>query len=370
MTRARCSLIAVALASVRAAPRAQAAAFFMRADGPGGTYELLQSPFGIEVPDCGHMVPHITEEMDDELKRNVFIFHIHMQDDDRCKSSDRQRTEIRVHRDDLIGINGQTTYYRWKFKLPAGFQASGAFTHIMQIKSEQGAPLMTLTPRSGNLSIDGRVGVRGTTPLAKFVGVWVVADMAILFAGVGHIDLTIRRLADGEMLFQHSGGANMWDAGSGGHDAKWGIYRSLNQRGALRDEQLRFADFCISHVSAAECADDAAPPIPDAGAPVTADAGGVADGAEPGSGGAGGTGEPEPADAGSEPPVPDASHGTMRADARGSSAPPSPQPSAPEDTAAAASSSGCSLGHASVRRWWLVGLAAAALVFARRRRRT
>jgi MYXO-CTERM domain-containing protein len=266
----------VAIAALAGAPSRGHARTLLRADGPGGTYELIRPLYGTEVPDCGHMVPHITEEMDSELRKPVFVFHAHVnQDDDRCGSQDRQRTEIRGHVTELEGINGGTSYYRWKFKLPTGFQSASSFTHIMQIKSGQAAPIMTLTPRSGNLSIDGRVGVRGTTALAKFLGVWVVADMRIRYANAGRIELTIRRLDNGETLFQHTGDADTWDDGAGGHDPKWGIYRSLNDRGSLRDEQIRFADFCVSHTSASECdegavtgTDGGAPPPPtDSGSP-------------------------------------------------------------------------------------------------------
>src|SRR5204862_6430204 len=78
--------VAPLVALLLAAPVAQAR-YLMAADGPGGvpTYELLGKAFTIEVPDCGHMVPHITEELDSELNKNVFVFHIHVnQDDDRC----------------------------------------------------------------------------------------------------------------------------------------------------------------------------------------------------------------------------------------------------------------------------------------------
>jgi len=66
----------------------------------------------------------------------------------------------------------------------------------------------------------------------------------------------------------------MWDDNSGGHDPKFGIYRSLDHRNELRDEQVRFADFCVSKVSASECQDGAAPPT-DAG--VGKDVGGAPD---------------------------------------------------------------------------------------------
>src|SRR6185369_5100746 len=88
----------------------------MIADGPGDTYELLGRMFTIEVPDCGHKVQHITEEIDEDLHRPVFVFHIHVNlDDDRCGAKDRQRTEIRGGKlSDVVASNGDTVYYRWK----------------------------------------------------------------------------------------------------------------------------------------------------------------------------------------------------------------------------------------------------------------
>src|SRR3954453_9446003 len=109
------------------------------ADGPGGTatYDILRQNYSVEVPDCGHMVPHITEEMDSELGKNVFVFHAHVNlDDDRCGATDRQRTEIRAKAADIVANNGETVWYRWKFKLDAKFQGSTRFTHIFQIKSD------------------------------------------------------------------------------------------------------------------------------------------------------------------------------------------------------------------------------------------
>jgi hypothetical protein len=240
------------------------------ADGPAGvpTYELLGKAFSIEVPDCRHMVPHITEEFDAELGKNVFIFHLHVnEDDDRCGATDRQRTEIRGGKlAAVVASNGETVHYRWKFKLPLGFQTSANFTHIFQVKSDAGSPVMTLTPRSSNLSIDGVVGTRGTVPLAPFLGTWVVVNLTVVYGPAGHIDMVIRRIAGGQVMLSHSGDADTWQGSDSGHDPKFGIYRSLANPAALRDEQVRFADFCVSKVSAAECDDDPQAP-PDAGTP-------------------------------------------------------------------------------------------------------
>src|SRR5262249_54687486 len=123
---AAASLLALTLCS-----RVAAARNILSADGPGMTYELIGRSYSIEVPDCGHMVPHITEDFDDELQKNVFIFQLHVNlDDDRCTAKDRQRTEIRAKASDVTALNGETVYYRWKFKLPVGFQESQFFTHV------------------------------------------------------------------------------------------------------------------------------------------------------------------------------------------------------------------------------------------------
>jgi MYXO-CTERM domain-containing protein len=277
----------------------------LSADGPGMTYELIGQWYNPELPDCGHKVPHITEDFDDELGKNVFIFHAHVNlDDDRCGATDRQRTEIRAKVADVSAQNGETVYYRWKFKLPVGFQESDYFTHIFQIKSDQADPIMTLSPRSGTFSIGGRIGTHASNPVSKFIGFWVVVDLKVLFSNSGNIAMTIRRISTGETLLSYSGNVDMWDDGSGSHDSKFGIYRSLDGKSMLRDEQVRFADFCTSKVSAAECDDGLG--LPDAGvrdaggaldavAPMDAGqsgsgAGGAAGGGTGGNGGAGGAG--------------------------------------------------------------------------------
>src|SRR5215204_4832738 len=123
------SLLLVFLAVLLPAARVDARNL-MSADGPGGTatYDLIRQAYTTELPDCGHMVPHITEDFDAELGKNVFIFHAHVnQDDDRCGGKDRQRTEIRARAADIVANNNETVYYRWKFKLPTGFQGTPSF---------------------------------------------------------------------------------------------------------------------------------------------------------------------------------------------------------------------------------------------------
>ncbi len=336
----------------------------LSADGPGATYELIEQSYNTEVPDCGHMVPHITEQFDDELGKNVFIFHAHVNlDDDRCGATDRQRTEIRARVPDISAQNGDTVFYRWKFKLPVGFQASESFTHIFQIKSNQADPVMTLSPYTSTFGIRGRIGTHATTALSKFVGVWVVVELTAVFRNAGNVAMTIRRISDGEMLLSYSGNADMWDDGSGGHDPKFGIYRSLDHRNVLRDEQVRFADFCVSKVSASECPDDVAPPT-DAG--VDKDGGGAPDAAGQmdarqdvggsGTGGAVGAGDAAMAPAGG-------SGGSMPVDPR------QRVPTPPGDLQGGCSCRLGSAGGAPGRAVVFVGMAASVLALTRRQRR-
>jgi hypothetical protein len=269
-------------------PAEVAAKNLMTADGPGDTYELLRGAYTVEVPDCGHMVSHMTEELDAELAKPVFVFHLHVnQDDDRCTATDRQRTEIRAKAADIVASEGETVFYSWKFKLDAGFQGAPSFTHIFQIKSNESAPIMTLTPRVSTLAIDGRIGEHGSTELSKFLGVWVRVELSVLFSDDGRLAMTIHRVSDDEVLFDYSGDADMWDAGASGHDSKFGIYRSLNNRERLRDEQVRFADFCASKQSASECGDD---PVTDPAAEGGAGGSGAGVGNTSGGGGSGVTG--------------------------------------------------------------------------------
>jgi hypothetical protein len=111
------------------------------ADGPGNTYELINSVLGgdaTEDPDCAHLSfgRHISEVFDNTLNKNVFVFTLHVTpDNDRCNgATDRQRNEIKTYGpspDSLKGQLNETVTYRWKFKLDAAFshrQALRIFT--------------------------------------------------------------------------------------------------------------------------------------------------------------------------------------------------------------------------------------------------
>ncbi len=242
----------------------------LKADGPGSTYELIASAFGgdpLEDPDCAHPAfgRHVSEVFDATLQKNVFVFTIHVTpDNDRCNgATDRQRNEIKTYGPSPDSVKGQlneTVTYRWKFKIDVGFQPSPSFTHIHQIKAgdgNDGAPIITITPRAGtpekleiihtgNSAATSLNKVK-TVDLSLFKGTWVEVMEKVVYKTNGSIDIVIKKVSDGTVLLTYSNNnLDMWRDGTTFCRPKWGIYRSLNNVSYLRDEEVRFADFCIA----------------------------------------------------------------------------------------------------------------------------
>lgn len=258
----------------------------LRADGitPPQTLAgnvLKASP---ENPDCSHLSfgPHLTQTPDSTLGSYVFLFNMHVvPDNDRCSATDRQRLEMKTegasnptpYQNYIVGHLGETVVHRWRFMLPSGFQPSYSFTHIHQIKAfdgDDGAPLITLTPRFGTPNTIQLLLVTSTiasppaqtitlaqVPLDPFLGQWVEAYERITYGHTleegattpGQYSLVINRLSDGATLLSYSNNdIDMWRVGTTVIRPKWGIYRSLDNAQQLRDEQVRFNNFCIAKV--------------------------------------------------------------------------------------------------------------------------
>lgn len=245
-----------------------AQATVLSADGPGNTYELINSVLApgydvTETPDCAHpgFGRHIEEVWDSELNKYVFKFHIHVaQDNDRCINFDRQRNEIKTYNqspDNLIGTYGETVTYKWKFKLDAGFMASNRFTHLHQIKAYGGPhesmPVVSLLARGGSnpklqlMQSDSITSVeRASASLSLFKGVWVEATETITYKNDGKYTITIKRISDNTTLLTYTNNnICTWRLNAQGVRPKWGIYRSLLSPTQIRDEEVLFADFSI-----------------------------------------------------------------------------------------------------------------------------
>lgn len=260
----------IIFAALSLAPFGSNAQVVLNADGPGNTYELINSVLApgydvVETPECVHgsFGRHITEVFDSELNKYVFEFFAHVTpDNDRCINFDRQRTEIKTYDKspaNLIGTRDELVTYKWRFKVPVGFQPSSSFTHIHQVKpvnGDDGNPLFTLTLRKGTpnklelihvISETSGSDKLRTVNLSLFEGVWVEATEQILVGANGSYAISLNRVSDGLNLLNYST-ANILTirADNSFIRPKWGIYRSLNTPADLRDESILFADFSIA----------------------------------------------------------------------------------------------------------------------------
>jgi hypothetical protein len=252
---------------------AQAQLTTLTADGPGNTYELINSVLApgydvIEAPDCAHTAygRHIEEVWDTQLNKYVFKFFIHVaQDNDRCVKFDRQRNEIKTYNQSpahLIGTYGETVVYKWKFKLHSGFQPSNKFTHIHQIKAYGGPhediPVVSLITRGGSneklqvMHSDSITSVeKASASLSLFKGAWVEVTETITYGENGRYSIVIKKVNNNAQLLSYTNNnIRMWRDNAEGIRPKWGIYRSLLSASQLRDEQVLFADFSIEEIPA------------------------------------------------------------------------------------------------------------------------
>jgi hypothetical protein len=269
----------------------------LNADGPGDTYELITSVLApcqgvaaVEAPDMlGANVDgthpafgrHIAEVLDADLGKYVFEFYSHVaEDNDITGGLDRERVEMKTYggsTDNLKGVLGETVTYKWRFKVPTGFQPSSNFTHIHQVKAVDGddsSPLFTLTPRYGapntlqllyTQDSSTSAATIAAVNLSSFENTWVeaVETIKIGTGTTGTYAITIKKVSDGTTILSYSSNAiqTIRPAGtwlnpnvSTTYTAnsfirpKWGIYRSLLDSGKLRDESMRFSDISISEI--------------------------------------------------------------------------------------------------------------------------
>jgi hypothetical protein len=219
------------------------------------------------------------------LNKYVFRFDIHIDpviDGDRCSSStvDRQRNEMKSITNNSTWAKVQGNYdewqiLEWKFKLPAGFQPTSNFTHIHQLKGQDGpnigSPVITITPRaSGSTgsnkriqiihSVDGADTGKGTIvdniPLSDFEDQWVQVREEVHYSHDGYYGIKITRISDGKVLIDFKDPhIDMWRIGTSYIRSKFGIYRSLaggklnqnpvGQSPLLKNESLWLSDFRV-----------------------------------------------------------------------------------------------------------------------------
>jgi hypothetical protein len=243
-----------------------------------------------EHPNCtggygGHIDGvHGAVDADAVANQYVFRFDIHIDpviDGDRCSSTtvDRQRNEMKsiTNNSTWAKVQGNWDEWQileWKFKLPPGFQPTQNFTHIHQIKAQDGpnngSPVITITPRADSSgankriqiihSVDGANTGKGTIvdniPLSEFEGQWVQVHEEVHYTHDGYYSAKITRISDGKVLVDFKDeNLDMWRIGSSYIRSKFGIYRSLSggrlnqvpvgQSPLLKNESLWLTDFRV-----------------------------------------------------------------------------------------------------------------------------
>lgn len=220
---------------------------------------------------------HCQNIFDEVLQQYVFKFMAHIDpvlDGDRGKIADRQRNEMRTQSTSKWSkMNGNVDdkqVLRWKFKIPKGFRPSTSFTHIHQLKAEEGdnstRPLITLTLRGSNngtkrrLQIihNGKSGVNkddkivDNIPIEDFEDEWVQVEEEIHYNHNGSFRIKIIRIKDNKVLMDYSNdNIDMWRSGAKNVRNKYGIYRSFGKKlndpserpsNGIKDESFYIAD--------------------------------------------------------------------------------------------------------------------------------
>jgi hypothetical protein len=261
----------------------------LNADGRDGvgTYELITKALApgtengaVEAPDAIHpsFGRHITEVFDNDLKKYVFEFNLHVTntppDNEPVKGkTNRQRVEIKSFEpspDNLKGTTGETVQYKWRFKIPKGFKPTKDFTHIHQIKAvdgDAGNPLFTLTLRkmtNGSNKLELIYVKDEATKMIKYQaidlslleGIWVEATETIKVGLRGTYTLTIKKVGVETVLMKYNN-SNIQTirADNSFIRPKWGMYRSLKDIANMKDETMRFSDFSIQELTTSSAKD-------------------------------------------------------------------------------------------------------------------
>lgn len=223
---------------------------------------------------------HCAVVYDEAIGQYVFRFFNHANadvlDGDRGSIVDRQRNEMKTQTSDKwCALNGnwdERQRLQWKFRLPKGFRPSSSFCHIHQLKAQEGnngAPLITITPRSNPDGSNKRVqvihtgDVSSTTkgviidnlPFSDFEDEWVEVTTEMHYTHNGTFSIKMVRVRDGKVIVDRAfDDMDLWRKGAKNIRNKFGIYRSFGSKmtgpadrpaNGIKDETIDLADFRI-----------------------------------------------------------------------------------------------------------------------------
>ncbi|GEM_PF-6173906 len=209
---------------------------------------------------------HVNEVFSEELNNTVFKFQTHQDSsDESCKNFGTKYNEIKVATDApeaLLGTEGETVVYTWKFKIDENFNPSNHSIDLHQLKavggSEADIPLFTLTTAKSKTEhlelryaeMDEQITL-ASLDLNTLKGVWFEVYESITYNEIGAYAITIKKASTDEVLLDYNKEAiRTWKTDAEFIRPKWGIHHSVNSIDTPLNLTVYFANFNIEENNA------------------------------------------------------------------------------------------------------------------------
>ena len=204
---------------------------------------------------------HYNEIIDEELDTTVSQFQIHKTADNKaCENFGTKFNEYESAADvpkNLLGEQGETITYTWKFKFDTNFSVQQNIIDIHQLKavggSEADVPLFTLTAtRKGRFeSLELRYAemksqtIVETIDITNLKGQWIEVTEIITYNEIGAYDINIRTINDDKTILDYNDDAiRTWKTDADFIRPKWGIFKETTNINTT-EKSIFFSDFNI-----------------------------------------------------------------------------------------------------------------------------
>lgn len=232
---------------------------------------------------------HIAVVNDATLGQTVYRFDLHAEanadgtikvlDGDRGSKVDRMRNEMKSRtgngNHDMNGNWEEWQRLEWKFKIPKGFRPTTSFTHIHQLKAQEGnngSPVITISLRAsdangknsrvqvihtGDVSSTNKGTIIDNLPLSDFEDQWIQVTTEMYYTHNGSFYIKMERISDKKVLVEKQfTDIDLWRKGAIDIRNKFGIYRSYGGKldekyngkfptNGIKSESLYLTDFKV-----------------------------------------------------------------------------------------------------------------------------
>jgi len=209
---------------------------------------------------------HYNEIVDKELNLTVSQFQIHKTtDNEACENFGKRFNEFETIADapkNVVGTEGETITYSWKFKFNDNFTVLKNNLDIHQLKAiggdEAAVPLFTLTTtRKGRFEslelryaeMDSQTTLE-TVDITNLKGQWIEVSETITYNEIGAYDISIKTLNDQKVVLNYSDDAiRTWKTDADFIRPKWGIFKASKTQTTTTEKSILFTDFSIKENS-------------------------------------------------------------------------------------------------------------------------